>query len=281
MVQREERLTLVSATPEGRPLLMAEHFAGDRAWSLVAVNPNQPASERGVKEPALAARLYQRDGAIDWHGFARVGAHTGVSLGAAAAWVATDALELHASVRRYQHVDSLWINPQVAPLVGSNPIQAVRLDGGTQALIGGTWTTAGQLSLLAEAWWDGTAPSNSQWDQWAARHDAVTRMASVGTPAAAVAGNLAWQAQAFNAASSLRCSNLFTRLSWQHEAWEPALDLLYQAADGGRLVTASLLWKGDRVQVQGGVRLNAGPHAALLMQTPTRRTAYLAGTWSF
>ena len=106
-------------------------------------------------------------------------------------------------------------------------------------------------------------------------------MTGFGAPAAAVAGNLAWQANAFSAASSLRQSNLFTRLSWQHEAWEPALDILYHPADGGRLVTASLLWKGDRVQVQGGVRVNAGPQSAVLMQTPTRRTGYLAGTWSF
>lgn len=281
MVQREERLTLVSSTPEGRPLLMAEHFAGDRAWSLVAVNPNKPSSERGAKEPALAARVYQRDGSVDWHGFARVGSHTGGSLGAAVAWVATDALELHASLRRYQHVDSLVVNPSVAPLVASNPLQPVRLDAGTQALIGGTWTNADQISLLAEAWWDGSAPSNSQWDQWAARGDAIRRMTGFGAPAAAVAGNLAWQANAFSAASSLRQTNLFTRLSWQHEAWEPALDLLYHPADGGRLVTASLLWKGDRVQVQGGVRVNAGPQAAVLMQTPTRRTGYVAGTWNF
>lgn len=212
MVQQEERRTLVSNTAEGRPLVMVEHFDASTAWSWVWVNPTASSDERGAAEPALALRVYQRDGAVDWHGFARVGAHSGASVGAAAAWVASDALELHGSLRTGAGLQKL--------------------------LLGGTWTNQDQLSVLAEAWWDSSA------------------------------------------ISMLR-RNVYLRLSWQHDAWLPALDLLYTPADQGRILTASLTWQGDRVQVQGGLRSYGGPANAVLMQLPVSAMAYIAGTWTF
>jgi hypothetical protein len=92
---------------------------------------------------------------------------------------------------------------------------------------------------------------------------------------------LAWQAQALGTAANLQRRNLYLRLSWEHEGWQPTLDLLYHPSDAGRMVTAGLLWKGDRVQMQAGLRLNGGPRDALLMQLPTRQQAYLSGTWMY
>jgi hypothetical protein len=71
------------------------------------------------------------------------------------------------------------------------------------------------------------------------------------------------------------------RISWQSGAWQPALDVLYTPADKGHALTASLLWQGDRVQVQGGVRSYGGPADAVLAQLPGRNTAFVAATWSF
>ena len=211
MVQQEQRLGLVSSTLEGRPLLVAEHFDASSAWSLVWVNPTGSVDDPGGKEPALAARYYQRLGALDGYGFARAGASTGASVGVAAAWVASDALELHGSVRLLNHSTS-------------------------QVLLGGTWTNERQVSVLMEAWRDGTAQPQ--------RH-------------------------------------VLLRLSWQHEGWQPALDVLYTPDDQGRAVTASLAWQGDRLQVQGGLRTYGGPANALLMQLPVRQQAYVAATWAF
>lgn len=281
MVQQEARRPLVSRTLEGRALLMAEHFSASRAWSFVLVNPTKPAEQAGEQEPALAARLYQRDGAMDWHGFARLGSHTGASVGGAVSWVATDALELHSSLRFSERVDSKAIDPNASGLVSSNPWRASTVQDVTQLLVGGTWTNEHQLSLLAEAWWDGTAPDDAQWDAWGRRNAQLARLASLGAPAAAVAGNLAWQAEAFSASPSLRRGNVFLRLSWQMDVWQPALDMLYTPADQGRVLTASLSWQGDRVQVQGGLRGYAGPADAVMMQLPARSMAYVAATWTF
>jgi hypothetical protein len=281
MVQQEARRSLVSSTAEGRPVLMAEHFDAERSWSFVAVNPSGTRDQTGATEPALAARFYQRQAAVDWHGFVRVAERTGSSVGAALAWVASDAVELHASARYLQRADSLVMTSSAAPLQTSNPWQRSSVSNPALALVGGTWTHQSQLSVLLEAWWDGTALSPQQWSDWRQRNQSLDLLASRGAPTAAVAGNLAWQADAFSASSSLQRSNVYARLSWDVDAWQPSLDLLYHPADGGRMVTAALLWKGDRVQVQGGVRVNAGPDDAVLVQLPTRRQAYLLASWAF
>ena len=281
VVQQETRRTLLTNTAEGRPLLMAEYFDASTAWSFVAVNPTKPHAQRGAEEPAFAARLYQREGSVDWHGFARYGAQTGGSVGAAAAWVANDALELHASLRYLNAADSTAIEPGAASLVRRNPWSDATVHHATQLLVGGTWTNAEQLSILAEAWWDGTALSDAQWNDWNVRNRQLAAQVRTPAPAGAVAGNLAWQASAFGASSNLHRTNLFMRVSWTLDKWQPALDILYTPADAGRTVTASLGWQGDRVRVDAGLRLYGGPGDAVFAQLPARRIAYVAATWSF
>lgn len=285
-VAQEARRTLLATTTIGRPVLSAEHFDASTAWSFVIVNPTQPQAQRGAEEPALAMRVYQRDGAADWHGFARFGAHTGVSVGAATAWVVSDSIELHASAR-YLHaadttaLDTAAVDASPTGLVRSNPWIDATVRHAAQALVGGTWTNAEQLSVLAEAWWDGTALSNAQWIKWNAGNRQLGALAGTPAPVNAVAGNLAWQGSAFSAAGNLRRANLFARVSWTHDKWQPAFDVLYTPADAGRIVTASLGWQGDRLRVDGGLRVYGGPGSAVLAQVPTRRVAYVAATWAF
>jgi hypothetical protein len=281
MVQQEERRTLVSSTAQGRPVLVAEHFNASQAWTVVWVNPSASVDAIGAQEPALAARYYQRQGSADWYGFARAGVRTGASAGAAVAWVASDALELHSSVRYSKSIDSKAIDPNANGLQTRNPWQASTEREVAQLLVGGTWTNESQVSLLAEAWWDGSAASDAQWDAWSQRNRQLGTLASLGAPAGAVAGNLAWQADGFGVSSNLRRSNVFLRLSWQNGAWQPALDVLYTPADQGRSVTGSLTWQGDRWQVQGGWRVYGGPLEAVMAQLPSRQLAFMALTWAF
>lgn len=278
LVQQEQRRALLPTTLEGRPLLLAEHFDADTAWSFVVVNPTEAAQTRGADEPALVARVYRHDGALDAYGYARHGAHTGASLGASFAWVASDALELHGSLRGLERADTLVLTADGETLVRSAPWLATTTGPALQALVGASWTNADQLSLLAEAWWDGTARSDDQWDAWTARNRGL---AALPAPPAAVAGNLAWQASAFDGGHNLRRANLFGRIAWTHGAWQPALDLLLTPADRGRALTASLTWQGDRVRVDAGARFYGGPGAAVLAQLPVRRIGYLSATLAF
>lgn len=281
VVQQEVRRTLVANTAEGRPLVMADHLGADDAWTLVAVNPTAQRTASGAREPAVAARYYLRHGTVDWHGFARVADRTGTSVGGAVAWVATDALELHASARAMERADALAMAPLATTLTTGTPWQPVTLGSTTQALVGGTWTTESQWSVLLEAWWDGTALSGQQWADWRQRNRSVQALAALGAPASAVAGNLAWQADAYGASNSLQQQNWYMRISWDYENWQPSLDMLYHPQDGGTLWTAALLWKGDRVKVQAGTRTTGGPSDSVMAQLPVQRQSYLLLSWAF
>jgi hypothetical protein len=288
VVQQEARRTLLTSTQQGRALVQAEHFDAHTAWSLVWVNPHRAtdgAASRaiGADEQALAARVYTHVGAADWHGFARWGQHTRSSLGAATSWVASDSLELHASARWAERADVLAIDPSAQGLVGSSPYRVTTQSNRQQLLLGSTWTAENKLSLMAELWYDGTAASDAQWDAWNARNQQLTQTWVPGGPDAlrrGVAGNLGWQAQAFGG-QSLRRRNVFVRASWDHEGWQPSIDMLYMPDDRGRVITAALGWQGDRLRVDAGWRVNAGPSDSVAAQLPVKRTVYAALTWAF
>ena len=165
MVQQEVRRTLVPEPLEGRPLLMAERFDG-------RLEPVDLLMSRVSGTPMSLLKL---------------------------PWVASDALELHASVR------------------------------GDQQLVGGTWTFENQISLLVEAW----------------------------------------------------PKNVYARVSWQHERWQPALDVLYMPADQGVLATASVVWTGERINIAMGLRTTAGPDSATVRHMPYQRQGYVVATWAF
>ena len=280
LVQQEQRRTLVSQPLQGRPVLMAEQFGAESAWSLVAVNPTTGRDATGAGESALAARWYQRLGSADAYAFARWGRCTQGSVGAAWSWVASDALELHASLRHLARHDT-WqdASASAGALASASPWRALTAGASQQLLLGGTWTSERQVSVLLEAWHDGTAPSRGQWKRWVNRNAALQHLGAVGAPALAVAANLAWQTQAFSASPSLHRQNLFARLAWTTGPWESALDMLYHPADGGRLLTASLAWKGDRLRLEGGLRASAGPGTAVVRQLPVQRQAFVQAVW--
>jgi hypothetical protein len=100
-------------------------------------------------------------------------------------------------------------------------------------------------------------------------------------PAAAVAGNLAWQGNAFSVAKNLRQDNLFARLSWQWDRWQTALDVLYTPADQGSITTLSAIWSGEQFKIEGGVRVHGGPDSAVVRQLPVQRQGYVVATWAF
>lgn len=281
VVAQEERRTLLSSQVRGRPLVSAEYFDADTAWSLVWVNPNHRDHERMGDEQALAGRVYKRIGGLDAHGFARWGEHTGASVGTALAWVATESLELHGSLRYAQRTDALLADRSVSGLARSAPWIADMRSGVTQALVGLSWTGESRISVMVEAWFDGNAATSEDWRNWNARGLQLQGLAASAAPRQALAGNLAWQAQGFNGGSSLQQRNLFMRMSWEHEGWTPALDCLYHPADGGQIWTASLGWQGDRIRLDAGLRRYGGPSASVLAQLPQRGQAYVAATWAF
>jgi hypothetical protein len=238
-----------------------------------------------ARECAWAAGWNPRAGAADWHRVGRIGQHTGASAGAALAWVASDALELHTSLRVLQRHDGWRIDSLAADVpVMSNRWQVKTLGGASQWLVGASWTGAARQSVIVEWWHDGSALPDAAWDAWTARNASLAaRAAQASVPASLVrgiAGNLAWQASPFGT-STLRRDNLFVRLGWQPEHGSFTLDALVTPADRGRVVTAGLQWQGDRVRVNAAWRIYGGPANSLFAQLPQKQSGVLAASWAF
>jgi hypothetical protein len=128
VVQREARRPLLPTTPQGRGVVQVEHFGADSATSLVAVEP-----QRGTDEAGAALRHFQRFGTLDAYLHADWQRDSRTSLGAAFAWVASDAIALHGSTRWQPHRSR------------------------HQTLAGLSWTGGPDVTLLAEVWHDGAA----------------------------------------------------------------------------------------------------------------------------
>lgn len=276
VVQRENRRAFIDQPLQGVPVLMVEHFGAALATSVVAANPGRSDTDTGRDEQALAARLYGQSGSADLHAVARWGAVERGSLGAAFSVVPDDALELHASARWGQRHATLAAAAP-APGPGARPWQP-RIDGAFwQVLAGAQWTGRNRVSILAEAWYDGTAPSDGEWDDWAARNRGIV---AAPVPTALAAAYLAGQAQALSR-QNLRRANLLGRLAWTDDTWSPSIDLLVTPEDGGWVATAALAWQGNRWRLDGGLRVWGGPPDAVMRQLPDRGSLYLSATLPF
>ena len=83
------------------------------------------------------------------------------------------------------------------------------------------------------------------------------------------------------ASAPLPTQNTFMRLSWQHGRWQPAWDVLYTPADRGLVTTLSVLWTGEQVTLEAGLRAHGGPHDAAVRRAPVQRQAYVVASWAF
>jgi hypothetical protein len=285
VVQQEARRSLLARPLEGRPLLQIDHFGADSATTLVWAQPqhlhHSLADSPGAEESALALRHYQRSGAVDWHGFARLGRHTGASLGAALAWVATDSVAVHASLRQLQrHTAWAGLPDPAGTLARQDPWQRTLAGAATQALVGLQWTGEARHSLLLEAWHDGTAPAAGAWRAWGAHQAGPAGQPGAGRRPRRQPG-LAGHALRPDQPAPQQPVRPLVLATGRAAAWQLALDVLWHPADGGRSTTASLQWQGDRLRIDAALRQLGGPADALLAQLPQRRTAVLAATWSF
>lgn len=281
VIQRENRRGLNPAPLVGVPVVAWERFTADTAWTVLAANP---LGERGqvddVRAPALALRGYRLTAnGDDLHAVARLSARQRLELGAGMTGTLGDAFAWHAAAL-YQRRTAVLRHSLIGSattLAAADPIREELRDGGLSAVVGAQWTGASGFGLLVEAWRDAAAWTRRDWRQLAeltARQQALAGLA----PPSAIDGNLAWSAQAFARPNLLR-DNLLLRLSYEAEQrWKYSLELLTTPADGGRVLTAGIVWQGDRQTFALGVRQLGGAADAAYALAPQRRLAYCQWT---
>lgn len=283
VVQQERRLAFRPFALEGVPQLAGEWL--DERWDVTVLwqNPLQGRRAVPVHDEAAAGRLYGRLGPADLHLVARWSERTGAQAGAGVAWVAADALELHASglwQARRERAPGPHRGPGGSPIAPEPPGRGpVRRDA-VAGVVGLTITPGLGLSLLGEAWID---PGGDGAATWRDRRRLAEEQRAVGeaglAPAAAVAGNLAWGLRAFDRPSLLR-ENVLLRASAARGRWEPAVDWLFTPADRGWVLTATCGWQGERLRFEGGVRIMGGPPGAAYRLYPAWSAYYAAAQLS-
>lgn len=282
VVQQERRLAFRPFALEGIPQLAWEWL--DERWDLTVLwaGPFQGRRAMPVHDESAAARLFGRLGPADLHLVARWSERTRAQAGAGVAWVAGEALELHGSARwqeRSEHAAGPRRGPGGAPISVDPPGPPSIRHGAVAAVAGFTLTPGLGLSLLGEAWLD---PGGDSPGTWRARRRLAEEQraagAAGGAPPAAVAGNLAWGLEAFDRPSLLR-QNVLLRLSATEGRWAPAVDWLVTPEDRGWVLTATCAWQGERLRMEGGVRIMGGPPGAAYRLSPTWSALYVASEW--
>jgi len=281
VLQRESRLQVMPAQLEGIPMLSWDNFSVDGAWSVVIANPGHQRRGEAREDGSVALKLYRRAGAADLHGVLRNSNRYGLELGAAAAMVPSDALEIHASLltqHRGERRLPLADTASVADLLSADrALVTETIAAPRKALVGGTWTTAEGFSVLGELWWDGTAPAAADWQRLA--RQAAQRRALLGlpgVPAAAVAGATAASTRMFEQGNLAR-RGLLTRLAWSDPGggWSASADLLKSMEDGGWTLTTALAWQSDRLRFDAGLRRHGGHADSAYRLLPERGVAFV------
>ncbi|WP_374584098.1 hypothetical protein [Pseudoduganella sp.] len=139
VVQREDRRALIPLALEGIPMLAWERFDSDSATTFAWANPTRGRADQARDDEAIAIRHYRQRGARDEYAVLRLSRRNVMEAGASFSQVASDGLELHASL--------LW---QQRPAHGG------------KALAGFTWTTESKLSIIGEMWTDRSAGPGQQ-----------------------------------------------------------------------------------------------------------------------
>jgi len=287
VLQRESRLQVMPPPLEGIPMLSWDNFSADGAWSLVLANPGHGRRGEPREDGSLALKLYRRAGALDLHGVVRHSARYGMEFGAAASMVPDEALELHASVlaqrrgeRRVPLADGVATRDLLAA-DGALVTDAVAWP--RKALLGGTWTAAGGLSVLGELWWDGTAPAGGDWQRLARQAAQRSALLGVpGVPAAAVAGATAASTRMFDQGNLARRGAL-ARVAWSEPGggWSAAADLLTSGEDGGWTLTSAVSWQGDRWRLDAGMRRYGGPADSAYRLLPERGVTFVGLSFAY
>ncbi len=286
VIQQENRRAVFTTTLEGVPYIAWEKFTEDSAWMVLFANPGRGKAGAPKDDGSLALKYYLRAGNTDSHAVARVSERYRFETGAAFTRVADEGLQWHGSLlyqQRYEKNFNRLIGTSGNPLASSDPLESRSFKHGTKALMGFTWTGVSGVSVLGEAWYDPSAYSANEWREVIdlARRQAAL-LGTPGIPDSAVQGNIAYSTRYFDRPNLLR-KNLLWRLSHRQEggSFEPALDFLYTPEDGGRVVTISFGYEGNRYRIDAGLRAFGGKRDSAYRSLPEDRIVYFAAQASF
>ena len=237
MIQQEQRQTLRPVMVEGVPVVSVEKYTETGTAGLIYVNHiNWDEENVNSGKDEWAVKGYSLIGNYDLQWLLHYDEQRKTSAAFGFSWVGGESTELHASIRvqgEYRDEPELAFNP-VTQVVTETPVLE---QNGIIGLIGMTWTNSDGLSVIAEYWYDERAASDNYWkeaiDDLAYLKSGVAVNASNAMQMATVPNRFAYAANQ----SNLKENNLFLRVSYDGESFDPAIDMFYHPNDDGYMMT--------------------------------------------
>jgi hypothetical protein len=275
VIQQEMRLADRPRALEGVPLIATEVFTSNSTLTAVLFNRfSLGKHELDFAENELAINYYSLRGDADVYTVAYANEHEDYMLGAGFATVIGEHLEWHSSAAFFSNYKRYLRDPDAPLLSQTDPFSSRSFDHAAKLLTGGTWTWASGVSLLLEAWYDGTAYTKDDW-QHLNKTAKEQRALLDSAPEEAVYNNLNWANRAYQSPSLLQ-NNVFLRLSYDGEKLDPAFDILWTPQDNGLMYRLSLDMEYNRfVRFFLTYRQFAGAKDSVFAQAPVERVIIL------
>lgn len=266
VIQRENRRELAPPPLEGVPVLAWRHDTADRSLSMVWSNPGtgsagQDDNGRNNGGQAVSALGYALAGDHDLYAVLSLSRLRHVEAGVGWARTLGDEWAFHASALYQAHTP----RGTAMAAAGTGPV--------AKALAGAQWTGESGFGVLLEVWYDGEAPTKSDWRR-------LNALAAAPMPPPAVAAIQQGYAEITASPDVLR-GNVLLRLSYRSDPWDTSLECLATPADGGTATTFRTAWQGDRLRLSFGARLLGGAAGSVYADSPQRRMGFVEARYAW
>lgn len=275
VVQRESRLADRPRELEGVPMIATDVFTANASLTAVWFNRlslNQYQVQTAENE--LAFNYYTMMSATDVYSVAYVNENRDYMLGCGFATVVGDHMEWHGSVAYLSRYER-YVRDTGAPLLAeSAPFSLQSYEGAAKVVTGGSWTWVNGVSMLMEAWYDGTAYSEDDWERLTETVDEQQDLLG-SAPEHAVYKNISWASRVYQSGSVMQYNTL-VRLSYDGEKLDPALEFLWTPQDNGLVYRLLLDMEYNRfLRFFFTYKQLDGDKNSAMAQAPVERTVIL------
>lgn len=267
MFSPTDSLAIYNAVPPGAMMLVGDYFTDSGNISLLCNETRSDYLLRGVKVAAsfgCGGRYYHYFDGFEAQLVAHYDEKLGGRVGGSAQTVIGESLELHASLLWQQNYRSPGFDMLAIGRHSFMPeVDTLWQKGALQGLWGVNYSLASGITLIAEYWHDGRAPSDSQW------RDVIraSKQAVQNDHQRILRGHFATQ--------NLFRDNLMLHVRTSNEVWRPQLSWLVNPNDNSMFIDGRLCYHGlSQSQLCAGLRQYAGGRESIYEQLSYRTSWY-------
>ncbi|RXE86204.1 hypothetical protein [Pseudoalteromonas sp. A757] len=275
MFSPTDSLAVYTAVPPGTWMAVGDYFTETGSVSLLCNETVPDYLEKGAKVAAsfgCGGRYYRYFENFEAQAVAHYDEKLGARVGGSAVTVIGDSMEIHGSLLWQQRHRMPVFDPHTLQSDSFLPsVQTQWRRGSLQALMGINYSLHFGVTLIAEYWYDGRAPSNGQWRNLIAAADGNIESHQLRV----MRGHFATQ--------NLFRNNLMLHLrTTSSTVWQPALTWVVNPNDNSMLIDGKLCYSGFKHNsLCGGIRQYAGDNEAIYKQLSFGRTWYFSTELKF